>query len=159
MAEPAWTTAARIERVGAYDGGYLPLRRAAGEPHRERTEFGSGDGWGEPTPLLSLLHITDFQLADLLSPSRTEFLQRFDGDPRWQRMLPAYRPQEFLELQALATVASAIRPARPEAATTASGTPNPAARTPGVPAACPMSPARWTPPAPRSSAPGSASRG
>ena len=116
MAEPAWTTAARIERVGAYDGGYLPLRRAAGEPHRERTEFGSGDGWGEPTPLLSLLHITDFQLADLLSPSRTEFLQRFDGDPRWQRMLPAYRPQEFLELQALATVAATAREAAEQCA-------------------------------------------
>ncbi|MFT3969827.1 MAG: metallophosphoesterase [Micropruina sp.] len=109
MAEPSWTTSARIERVAEYDGGYVALRTAPGEPHLERTEVSGGAGWGEPTPLLTLLHITDFQLADLLSPSRTEFLQRFDGDPRWQRMLPAYRPQEFLELQALATVAATAR--------------------------------------------------
>lgn len=109
MPEPLGTAAARLDRVRDYDGGYVPLHRVAGEPHSERTDLGAPSEWGEPTVLLSLLHITDFQLADLLSPSRTEFLQRFDGDPRWQRMLPAYRPQEFLELQALATVAGTAR--------------------------------------------------
>ncbi|MFT4216435.1 MAG: metallophosphoesterase [Micropruina sp.] len=109
MAEPVDTTQARIERVRDYDGGYVPLRRGPGEAHLVRSDLGGDEEWSEPDAVLSLLHITDFQLADLLSPSRTEFLQRFDGDPRWQRMLPAYRPQEFLELQALATVAATAR--------------------------------------------------
>lgn len=116
MPDRGWTTSARIVRAGEYDGGYVPLCPAPGEPHRDRTEFGTGEGWGEATRLLSLLHITDFQLADLLSPSRTEFLQRFDGEPRWQRMLPAYRPQEFLELQALTAVAATARQAAEQCA-------------------------------------------
>ncbi|MFT4297146.1 MAG: metallophosphoesterase [Micropruina sp.] len=109
MAEPLGTTGATVQRQRDYDGGYVGLRVGPGEPHTVRAELGGAGTWTPRARLLSLLHITDFQLADLLSPSRTEFLQRFDGDPRWQRMLPAYRPQEFLQLQALVTVAATAR--------------------------------------------------
>lgn len=51
--------------------------------------------------LAGLVHFTDFQIADLASPSRVEFLQRREEQPDWARMLPAYRPQEFLLAHAI----------------------------------------------------------
>lgn len=101
-----------------------PYRRLAlgpGEPHAVRTDlFGAGSGApgaagtkAGATPgrhLAGLVHFTDFQIADLASPSRVEYLQRLDGVPSWERMLPAYRPQEFLLAQAIeATVRSVNR--------------------------------------------------
>lgn len=51
--------------------------------------------------IAGLIHFTDFQIADLASPSRVEFLQRREGQQDWKRMLPAYRPQEFLLAHAI----------------------------------------------------------
>ncbi|MCI1223413.1 hypothetical protein [Bifidobacterium tibiigranuli] len=64
-----------------------------------------------------LIHFTDFQLADLASPARTEYMQRLEGVPGWERMLPAYRPQEFMLAQAIECMTRAINAlvkARPE---------------------------------------------
>ncbi|WP_193071822.1 metallophosphoesterase [Brevibacterium sp. FME37] len=57
--------------------------------------------WNAESHVAGLIHFTDFQIADLASPSRVEYLQRLAGEPEWERMLPAYRPQEFLLAQAI----------------------------------------------------------
>ena len=90
--------------------GYRRLQTGPGGDHRARTELITGSGGpviGEP--IARLIHVTDFQLADLMSPSRVEFLQRLDSIPAWQRMLPSYRPQEFLLLHAIEAVVRTIR--------------------------------------------------
>ena len=90
--------------------GYRRLRSGPGEDHLRRTELITGPAAPRVgAPIARLMHITDFQLADLMSPSRLEFLQRLDGIPAWQRMLPSYRPQEFLLLQAIEAVVRTIR--------------------------------------------------
>lgn len=91
---------------------YRRLEAGPGELHLQRSELINGpmEDWdivGEP--LASLIHITDFQLADLASPSRVEFLQRFTEVPQWRGMLPAYRPQEFMLTQAVEAAVRTIR--------------------------------------------------
>lgn len=112
------TTERVIVKSAPGEGGYRRLEYAPGENHLRRTEL-LGDetdgtdgisGWDARRETLSrFLHITDFQLADLASPSRVEFLQRLAGDAEWSRMLPAYRPQEFLLLQAIESIIRTVR--------------------------------------------------
>ena len=114
--DTADTTNHRIVRAQPYQGRYVELTDAPGEPHVARDELAPGIG-DDPTsdwtpsggPLLSLAQLTDFQLADLISPARTDYLQRRSDDPRWTRMTPSYRPEEFLELHAIEGVAASIR--------------------------------------------------
>ena len=47
-------------------------------------------------PLLCLVHVTDLQLADVQSPTRFEFLNRYFADPRYAGVVPVQRPQEAL---------------------------------------------------------------
>ncbi len=47
-------------------------------------------------PLLCLIHVTDLQLADVQSPTRFEFLNRYFADPRYALLVPVQRPQEAL---------------------------------------------------------------
>lgn len=83
-----------------------PFRRlhpAPGEPHALRTELvpAGTESPDEDDQVLGLVHFTDFQLADLASPARLEFLQKLDGQPEWKGMTPSYRPQEFLQYHAI----------------------------------------------------------
>lgn len=84
---------------------YRRLHRGPGEPHLERRDLMSQSSGGGPRAdersMAGLIHFTDFQIADLASPSRVEFLQRLVGEKGWERMLPAYRPQEFMLAQAI----------------------------------------------------------
>jgi metallophosphoesterase (TIGR03767 family) len=99
---------------------YRSLRFTAGEPHLVREDLG-GPGTGAQAPhgrirpLLSLVHITDLQLADVQSPARFEFLNRYYADPRYAELVPVQRPQEALTAHAveatLATVSAARGPA------------------------------------------------
>lgn len=84
---------------------YRRLHLHSGEQHTARNDLVPATPDGEPARdevrLAGLVHFTDFQIADLASPSRVEFLQRREGQPDWARMLPAYRPQEFLLAHAI----------------------------------------------------------
>jgi metallophosphoesterase (TIGR03767 family) len=100
QARVADTTVVRIEPE--HSDGYRRLRLTVGEQHQPRTELlrWAGSDVVDPPKNLrrlgGLIHFTDFQIADLASPSRVEFLQRRIGAKDWARMLPAYRPEEFL---------------------------------------------------------------
>jgi metallophosphoesterase (TIGR03767 family) len=87
---------------------YHTLTEGPGEPHMVRTELAAGATSQARTSLLSFVHITDFQLADPISPGRLDFLQGLAGRPGWDAMLPAYRPQEFAALQAFEAMVRTI---------------------------------------------------
>ena len=76
---------------------YRAIKIIEGEPHVIRDDFG-----GKPVPgpagrpLLCLAHVTDLQLADVQSPTRFEFLNRYFADPRYAEIVPVQRPQEAL---------------------------------------------------------------
>ena len=108
---------------------YRAVRIIEGEPHLLREDFhgagqglrgagpgqglrGAGPGQGlrgtgpgfrasAGRPLLCLAHITDLQLADVQSPARFEFLNRYFADPRYAEIVPVQRPQEALTAHAV----------------------------------------------------------
>ena len=88
-------------------GTSAPYRAVAiteGEPHVMREDVGAPDPAlrrGTGRPLLSLAHVTDLQLADVQSPTRFEFLNRYFADPRYAEILPVQRPQEALTAHAI----------------------------------------------------------
>ncbi|MEU9130591.1 TIGR03767 family metallophosphoesterase [Kitasatospora sp. NPDC048540] len=80
--------------------GYHRLVAREGEPHVVREDL-IGHAWQVPAhngrrTLLHLAHMTDLQLADVQSPVRFEFLNRYLGDPRVSTVVPVQRPQEAL---------------------------------------------------------------
>jgi metallophosphoesterase (TIGR03767 family) len=117
-ADPADTTRRTLRRTPAGPGGYRRLTDGPGEPHRHRADLLDGpdhpantdrDQPDNSVRIAELLHLTDFQIADLASPSRVEYLQRLTGVGVWRRMLPAGRPQEFLLDQAVEQVVRTAR--------------------------------------------------
>jgi metallophosphoesterase (TIGR03767 family) len=121
-ARPPLTTdrrlgAGRQLRPGA-SASYRAVEYLAGEPHLIRCgpgAAGPAPGPAAARPLLCLVHITDLQLADVESPARFEFLNRYFADPRYAEIIPVQRSQEALSAHAvdatLRTVNAACGPA------------------------------------------------
>jgi len=88
-------------------GASVPYRAVAiteGEPHLVREDLGAPGPAPRPRtgrPLLSLVQVTDLQLADVQSPTRFEFLNRYFADPRYAEIVPVQRPQEALTAHAI----------------------------------------------------------
>ncbi len=83
--------------AGAVPAGAVPAAVPAGavrpgRPSPPRPAAGEGAG----RPLACLVHITDLQLADVQSPTRFEFLNRYFADPRYAGLVPVQRPQEAI---------------------------------------------------------------
>jgi metallophosphoesterase (TIGR03767 family) len=75
-----------------------------GEPHIVREDHGvpaPAPRPGTGRPLLTLVQVTDLQLADVQSPTRFEFLNRYFADPRYAEIVPVQRPQEALTVHAI----------------------------------------------------------
>jgi metallophosphoesterase (TIGR03767 family) len=114
-------------------GASAPYRAVAitdGEPHIVRDDFGAPGPEPPSTaaagrPLLGLAHVTDLQLADVQSPTRFEFLNRYFADRRYAEIVPVQRPQEALTahavdatLRTLNAVTSPVTGIRPQLAVT-----------------------------------------
>lgn len=105
-----------VQRSGSL-APYRSLEIIAGEPHLVRADLGAADGRAAASRrlLLSLVHLTDLQLADVQSPTRFEFLNRQFADPRYAAIVPVQRPQEALNARVvdamLRTVNASIGPA------------------------------------------------
>jgi hypothetical protein len=87
-----------VLRQGA-SSPYRAVEGIAGEPHVLRDDLSPVDPATRPPrtrPLLCLVHVTDLQLADVQSPTRFEFLNRYFADPRYAGLVPVQRPQEAL---------------------------------------------------------------
>lgn len=102
--------AGAVLRCGA-SAPYRAIEIIDGERHVLRDEFAAAGQPGAPVvkgniggarrPLACLVHITDLQLADVQSPTRFEFLNRFFADPRYAGVVPVQRPQEALNPHAV----------------------------------------------------------
>ena len=107
-AHPPLTTHRRLGpgavlRRGA-SAAYRAVEITEGEPHLVRDDLGApGPGLrrGAGRALLCLVHVTDLQLADVQSPTRFEFLNRYFADPRYAEIVPVQRPQEALTTHAI----------------------------------------------------------
>jgi metallophosphoesterase (TIGR03767 family) len=114
-------------------GASAPYRAVAiteGEPHIVRDDLGTPDPDPVSRPgagraLLCLAHVTDLQLADVQSPTRFEFLNRYFADRRYAEIVPVQRPQEALTahavdatLRTLNAVSSPVTGAPPQLAVT-----------------------------------------
>jgi metallophosphoesterase (TIGR03767 family) len=104
-------SAGRTLRHGA-SRPYRAVEITGGEPHLVRDDLGAGTpgtvtagggrcGTRTGRPLLCLAHLTDLQLADVQSPARFEFLNRYCADPRYREIVPLQRPQEALTAHAV----------------------------------------------------------
>jgi hypothetical protein len=81
------------------DGGYTPVVTKPGESHVVRWDLASPQTGRElrRTSLVNLVHLTDQHIIDCQSPSRVEFLDRYnDGDRGCDSMsfASAHRPHE-----------------------------------------------------------------
>ena len=100
---------AAIVSLSAVGGGlaaYVAVAIIEGEPHLVRDDFRApaprpGTGPEAGRPLLTLVHVTDLQLADVQSPTRFEFLNARFADPRYAEIIPVQRPQEALTAHAV----------------------------------------------------------
>ncbi|MEU2159320.1 TIGR03767 family metallophosphoesterase [Streptomyces sp. NPDC019396] len=110
---PGWTVDRTLRRGQVVrrgtEGNYRRIELGPGEPHVVR-----GDLIERPCStriavrLLSLVHLTDLQLADVSSPGRLEFLQRLMGRPGMASMLPSYRAHELVAAHAFETMLATI---------------------------------------------------
>ncbi len=121
MSNPPLTLHRTIEpgdlvRQGAM-APYRSLAHGSGEPHLVRDDLAPAERWahvpaggGTVRSLLTLLHLTDLQLADVQSPARFEFFNRELGDPRFAKLVPTQRPYEaFLPVTVAQMVATVNR--------------------------------------------------
>ncbi|MGW2377096.1 MULTISPECIES: metallophosphoesterase family protein [Kitasatospora] len=86
---------------------YRRLAPAPGEPHLVREEL-SVRRPQELSSVLRFVHVTDYQLADLASPGRIDFVQRYADRAGWAGMVPAYRPQEIVSTHAFEAMARTV---------------------------------------------------
>jgi metallophosphoesterase (TIGR03767 family) len=94
---------------------YRAVEITEGEPHLVREDLGAPGPRFQPgagRPLLCLVHVTDLQLADVQSPTRFEFLNRYFADPRYAEIVPVQRPQEALTAHAVDATLRTINAAR-----------------------------------------------
>jgi metallophosphoesterase (TIGR03767 family) len=99
----------------ARHGASAPYRMVVpveGEPHLVRDDLmppgAPRPPVGRGRPLACLVHVTDLQLADVQSPARFEFLNRYFADPRYAKIVPTQRPQEALTAHAVDATLRAI---------------------------------------------------
>jgi len=79
-----------------------------GEDHVIRTELADGDATPQGSALACIAHLTDLHVTDAQSPARFEFINREWRDPRFRELLPMHRPQETLNMHAIAAMVRAI---------------------------------------------------
>jgi len=112
---PATTTERTVVRGAPVRTGaratYYSLGPGPGEAHALRCDLGAPEPLDlhEPRGVVSLVHVTDLQLADVQSPGRMEFIDRQAGRPGWAPLIPMHRPQEAMVAHAVDALLRAIR--------------------------------------------------
>ena len=97
-----------VLRVGSA-AEYRAVTALAGEPHVLRHELvGSPQGF-RPGPAIACFgHLSDLHVTDVQSPGRFEFINREYLDPRFRELLPMQRPQEALNVHAIAAMVRTV---------------------------------------------------
>jgi metallophosphoesterase (TIGR03767 family) len=87
---------------------YRKVVEVEGEPHLVRRDLVGDDVRVDPAPhgpaIACFAHITDLHVTDVQSPARFEFLNREARDPRFRELLTMHRPQEALNMHAIAAM-------------------------------------------------------
>ncbi|MBS3940542.1 MAG: TIGR03767 family metallophosphoesterase [Actinobacteria bacterium] len=98
---PAGTTLER-SLITTGEGPYFRLTEGPGWPIVVRSDLADPRRGREQrrVPLVSFLHLTDFQFPDVQSPARVEFLDRYADEPTPSFLGSAHRPQEALVIHA-----------------------------------------------------------
>ena len=110
MSVPALTIRRRLGPGRELGRGSRAAYRAVGlidgEPHLVRPDLVDRGGQSRTTgePLACFAHLTDIHLTDVQSPARFEFINRYHGDPRFRQLVPMHRPQEALNVHAVAAM-------------------------------------------------------
>ncbi|HWM36195.1 MAG TPA: TIGR03767 family metallophosphoesterase [Streptomyces sp.] len=90
-------------------GGYRKLVEGEGEGHLLRTDI-TPVRPQELRPLVAFGHLSDLHIIDDQSPSRVEFLDRYNDNPdSGYPFAAAYRPHEFLSLHLVDAMCSSLR--------------------------------------------------
>jgi metallophosphoesterase (TIGR03767 family) len=98
--------AGRVLRSGSR-APYRAVEPSEGETHQVRHDLEGSPGEqrahvGEV--LACIAHVTDLHVTDVQSPARFEFVNREYADPRFRELLPMHRPQEALNVHAIAAM-------------------------------------------------------
>jgi metallophosphoesterase (TIGR03767 family) len=98
--------AGRVLRSGSR-APYRAVEAEEGETHQVRHDLGGASveqrvHVGEV--LACIAHVTDLHVTDVQSPARFEFINREYADPRFRELLPMHRPQEALNVHAIASM-------------------------------------------------------
>ena len=117
VARDLTTLGSTYVRGSAGKGGYLPVVRAAGEPHVVRDDLGAKPRQGRSQRrkgVLAFAQITDVHVVDAQSPARAEWTDRFEntykeGDPTLGLFSASYRPHEMLTAHVAEAMVRAIR--------------------------------------------------
>src|SRR6266851_1799763 len=80
--------------------GYRPVVEGSGEPHQSPV--------GVAEPIACFVHLTDTHVTDAQSPARFEFVNVMAGDKRYRELLTMQRPQEMLNIHAIAAMVRTI---------------------------------------------------
>jgi len=100
--------AGAVVRTGSR-AAYRSVGEIAGEPHFVRTELAASD---DPSPvgdvIACIAHLTDLHVTDVQSPGRFEWVNRYGQDPRFRELITMQRPQETLNMHAIAAMVRAI---------------------------------------------------
>jgi metallophosphoesterase (TIGR03767 family) len=92
--------------------GYRPVITRPGEARVLRTDIAkrAGTGRGHRTTLVNFVHLTDQHIIDVQSPSRVEFLDRYnDGHCAGMPFASAFRPQEAASARITDTMLQRLR--------------------------------------------------
>jgi metallophosphoesterase (TIGR03767 family) len=90
---------------------YRAVEAANGETHQVRHDLkgSSVEQRLEVGQVLACIaHLTDLHVTDVQSPARFEFINREYADPRFRELLPMHRPQEALNVHAIAAMVRAL---------------------------------------------------
>jgi metallophosphoesterase (TIGR03767 family) len=102
--------AGEVVRVGSR-APYRAIRAVEGEAHQIRDDLAGpsvAQHFKVGESLASIAHLTDLHVSDVQSPARFEFINREYADPRFRELLPMHRPQEALNVHAIAAMVRAL---------------------------------------------------
>jgi 3',5'-cyclic AMP phosphodiesterase CpdA len=73
-----------------------------------RSDLAAGDPGDLGDPIARFIHLTDLHVTDAQSPARFEFVNHLERDSRFRELLTMQRPQEMLNMHAVAAMIQTI---------------------------------------------------
>ena len=107
MKSPRQVGAGPVVRSGSR-AVYRSVVELDSEPHIVRTDLASGAAAPQREAIARMVHLTDLHVTDAQSPARFEWVNRYARDPRFRELITMHRPQETLNMHAIAAMLRTI---------------------------------------------------